>query len=56
MAVLDASTPYSNVRPSQLVLYPPLTEEQDSSGAGRLLGHEDVDLFTILPAPPADGS
>lgn len=35
--------------------YPPLTGEQDRSGAGRLLGHEDVDLFTILPATRADG-
>ena len=25
------------------------------SGAGRLLGHEDVDLFTILPATRTDG-
>ncbi|PIV72389.1 MAG: isopenicillin N synthase family oxygenase, partial [Rhodocyclales bacterium CG17_big_fil_post_rev_8_21_14_2_50_68_7] len=23
--------------------------------AGRLLGHEDVDLFTILPASRSDG-
>jgi isopenicillin N synthase-like dioxygenase len=35
--------------------YPPMTEEQDRSGAGRLLGHEDVDLFTILPASTTDG-
>jgi isopenicillin N synthase-like dioxygenase len=35
--------------------YPPLSEEQDRSGAGRLLGHEDVDLFTILPASRVDG-
>ena len=35
--------------------YPPLTEEQDRSGAGRLLGHEDVDLFTILPATQTEG-
>ena len=35
--------------------YPPMTEEQDRSGAGRLLGHEDVDLFTILPASRMDG-
>ena len=35
--------------------YPPMTEEQDRSGAGRLLGHEDVDLFTILPASRTDG-
>jgi isopenicillin N synthase-like dioxygenase len=35
--------------------YPPMSEGQDSSGAGRLLGHEDVDLFTILPAPRVQG-
>jgi len=35
--------------------YPPMTAEQDRSGAGRLLGHEDVDLFTILPASRVDG-
>jgi isopenicillin N synthase-like dioxygenase len=35
--------------------YPPLSAEQDGSGAGRLLGHEDVDLFTILPASRMEG-
>jgi isopenicillin N synthase-like dioxygenase len=35
--------------------YPPMSGEQDQSGAGRLLGHEDVDLFTILPATKVDG-
>jgi isopenicillin N synthase-like dioxygenase len=35
--------------------YPPMSGEQDRSGAGRLLGHEDVDLFTILPATPMEG-
>ncbi len=35
--------------------YPPMSEPQDASGAGRLLGHEDVDLFTILPATKVDG-
>lgn len=39
----------------RLNYYPPMTSEQDSSGAGRLLGHEDVDLFTILPASRVDG-
>jgi isopenicillin N synthase-like dioxygenase len=39
----------------RLNYYPPLSEEQDASGAGRLLGHEDVDLFTILPAPRSNG-
>ncbi|HEY7004953.1 MAG TPA: 2OG-Fe(II) oxygenase family protein, partial [Sphingomicrobium sp.] len=39
----------------RLNYYPPMTEEQDDSGAGRLLGHEDVDLFTILPASKTDG-
>jgi isopenicillin N synthase-like dioxygenase len=35
--------------------YPPLSEAQDRSGAGRLLGHEDVDLFTLLPATRIEG-
>jgi isopenicillin N synthase-like dioxygenase len=39
----------------RLNYYPPMTVEQDRSGAGRLLGHEDVDLFTILPASRTDG-
>jgi isopenicillin N synthase-like dioxygenase len=39
----------------RLNYYPPMTVEQDRSGAGRLLGHEDIDLFTILPASRADG-
>jgi len=39
----------------RLNYYPPLSEAQDRSGAGRLLGHEDVDLFTILPASRVDG-
>lgn len=39
----------------RLNYYPPMTLEQDSSGAARLLGHEDVDLFTILPASRTDG-
>jgi isopenicillin N synthase-like dioxygenase len=39
----------------RLNYYPPMSEAQDRSGAGRLLGHEDVDLFTILPASKVDG-
>ena len=39
----------------RLNYYPPMTGEQDRSGAGRLLGHEDVDLFTILPATRVEG-
>lgn len=39
----------------RLNYYPPMTDDQDHSGAGRLLGHEDVDLFTILPASKVDG-
>ena len=35
--------------------YPPMSADQDRSGAGRLLGHEDVDLFTILPATRDEG-
>ena len=32
-----------------------MSGDQDRSGAGRLLGHEDVDLFTILPATRVEG-
>ena len=39
----------------RLNYYPAMTEAQAGSGAGRLLGHEDVDLFTILPASRVDG-
>jgi isopenicillin N synthase-like dioxygenase len=39
----------------RLNYYPPLNEADDESGAGRLLGHEDVDLFTILPAAKVGG-
>ena len=39
----------------RLNYYPPISQEDDASGAGRLLGHEDVDLFTILPAPTVEG-
>jgi isopenicillin N synthase-like dioxygenase len=39
----------------RLNYYPQMTERQDQSGAGRLLGHEDVDLFTILPASRVEG-
>jgi isopenicillin N synthase-like dioxygenase len=39
----------------RLNYYPPMTGDQDRSGAGRLLGHEDVDLFTILPATRVEG-
>ncbi len=39
----------------RLNYYPPVSAEDDASGAGRLLGHEDTDLFTILPAPEVEG-
>jgi isopenicillin N synthase-like dioxygenase len=39
----------------RLNYYPQMSEAQERSGAGRLLGHEDVDLFTILSAPRIDG-
>ena len=39
----------------RLNYYPPMSGDQDRSGAGRLLGHEDVDLFTILPATRMEG-
>ena len=39
----------------RLNYYPPLGEEEAASGAGRILGHEDVNLFTLLPAPSIEG-
>jgi isopenicillin N synthase-like dioxygenase len=39
----------------RLNYYPPLSEADDASGAGRLLGHEDVTMFTLLPAPQIEG-
>ena len=39
----------------RLNYYPSISKEDDASGAGRMLGHEDVDLFTILPAQSVDG-
>lgn len=38
----------------RLNYYPPLAEGDGSRG-GRMLGHEDVDLFTILPASSEGG-
>jgi isopenicillin N synthase-like dioxygenase len=35
--------------------YPPVSASDDASGAARLLGHEDIDLFTFLPAPSVEG-
>ena len=39
----------------RLNYYPPLRPDDEASGAGRLLGHEDVDMFTFLPAPRIEG-
>ncbi len=39
----------------RLNYYPPMSDGDDASGAARLLGHEDVDLFTFLPAPRTEG-
>ena len=39
----------------RLNYYPPMSAGDDASGAARLLGHEDVDLFTFLPAPEVEG-
>ncbi|HEX2122487.1 MAG TPA: 2-oxoglutarate and iron-dependent oxygenase domain-containing protein [Thermoanaerobaculia bacterium] len=39
----------------RLNYYPPMSPEDEQSGAARLLGHEDVDLFTFLPAPRTEG-
>ncbi len=39
----------------RLNYYPPVSPEDEAVGAGRLLGHEDVDMFTFLPAPRVEG-
>jgi isopenicillin N synthase-like dioxygenase len=39
----------------RLNYYPPLLAEDEAVGGGRMLGHEDVDLFTFLPAPRVEG-
>jgi isopenicillin N synthase-like dioxygenase len=39
----------------RLNYYPALRNGPTRTGAGRLLGHEDVDLFTLLPAPRVEG-
>ena len=39
----------------RLNYYPPVSSADDQSGAARLLGHEDVDLFTIVAAPEIEG-
>ena len=35
--------------------YPPMNKNQLDSGGGRMLGHEDIDLFTILPFQSVEG-
>jgi isopenicillin N synthase-like dioxygenase len=35
--------------------YPPMSATDEASGGGRMLGHEDVDLFTFLPASRVEG-
>jgi isopenicillin N synthase-like dioxygenase len=39
----------------RLNYYPPVEAADEASGAGRMLGHEDVDLFTFLPAARVEG-
>jgi len=39
----------------RLNYYPALPPSPDSERGGRMLGHEDVDLFTLLPAPSVEG-
>ena len=38
----------------RLNYYPPISSDFPD-GAGRMLGHEDMDLFTLLPRPSHDG-
>jgi len=39
----------------RLNYYPPMDDAAARSGAARLLGHEDVDMFTLLAAPRVEG-
>ena len=39
----------------RLNYYPPVPTDTESEKAARLLGHEDVDLFTLLPTPRVEG-
>ena len=39
----------------RLNYYPPMSQQDEDSGAARLLGHEDIDMFTFLPAPGVEG-
>ena len=39
----------------RLNYYPPLSIADAAAGGGRLLGHEDVGMFTFLPAPEIEG-
>lgn len=39
----------------RLNYYPALNTEQGQTDGGRMLGHEDVDLFTLLPTPREEG-
>jgi isopenicillin N synthase-like dioxygenase len=39
----------------RLNYYPPPSALAETSEGGRMLGHEDVDLFTFLPAPSIEG-
>ncbi|NNE66137.1 MAG: isopenicillin N synthase family oxygenase [Pyrinomonadaceae bacterium] len=39
----------------RLNYYPPLDIDSNDAAAGRMLGHEDVDLFTFLPAQNVEG-
>ncbi|MEE8528648.1 MAG: 2-oxoglutarate and iron-dependent oxygenase domain-containing protein [Gammaproteobacteria bacterium] len=39
----------------RLNYYPPVMANDAARGGGRMLGHEDVDLFTFLPAPRVSG-
>ena len=39
----------------RLNYYPPMSTADEVAGGGRMLGHEDVDLFTFLPASRVEG-
>lgn len=39
----------------RLNYYPPVAKVERQAGGARLLGHEDIDMFTFLPAPKVEG-
>merc|ERR1712080_140823 len=39
----------------RLNYYPPISGADEQTGGGRMLGHEDVTVITLIPAPNVEG-